>query len=55
MIEPSDSSTDLGSKLDIRCSLTIAVDTPSWSLRSSQVFAQKRRMPDLVNRLHAVR
>jgi hypothetical protein len=50
----SDSSTDLGSNLDIPCSPsdTMAVDTPV-GLSDPQIVAHKRRMLDVVNRLRA--
>jgi hypothetical protein len=52
MIMKSDSSTDLGSNLDIPCSLsdTMAVDAPI-GLSDPQIVAEKRRMLDVVNRL----
>jgi hypothetical protein len=54
MMTPSDGSTDMGSNLDIPCSLTdiIPVDTPV-GLSDPQYVAQKRRMLDSVNRLRA--
>ncbi|KAI0250036.1 P-loop containing nucleoside triphosphate hydrolase protein [Lactifluus subvellereus] len=54
MMTPSDGSTDIGSNLEIPCSLTdiIPVDTPV-GLSDPQYVAQKRRMLDSVNRLRA--
>jgi hypothetical protein len=54
MIIQSDSSTDLGSNLDIPCSLsdTMPVDSPV-GLSDPQYVEQKRRMLNAINRLRA--